>query len=65
MYPCLFNMYMNVVMKEKRGWGGWESEISGEGERVEITSPLVCRRVGLCGGSEKDLKMMVGRFVEV
>ena len=32
---------------------------------MEITWPLVCRRLVLCGKLEEDLRLLVGCFVEV
>ena len=41
-----------------------ESLVSGGGKRVDIVWSLVDDLI-LCGESEEDLKVMVGRFVEV
>ena len=44
MSSCLFNVYMEAVMKEVKMWDGEDgSEIYRGGEKVEITWPLVCR----------------------
>ena len=46
MYPWLFSVYMDAVMKEVKMGMGRRGEILGLGERVEITWPLVCRYLG-------------------
>ena len=44
LYPCLLNVYMNPVMKEvKREMGRMGVRFLEEGERIEVTCPLVCR----------------------
>ena len=54
MFPWLFNVYMDAMMKKG-------SEISGGGKRVEMyVDDLV-----LCSESEEDLRAMVGCFAEV
>ena len=40
------------------------SEISGGGERVEISCSLVCKDLVLCGKLEEDLRAMLGGFAE-
>ena len=66
MSPCLFNVYMNVVMKkakigmEKRGVRFME-----EGRKWKVPSLLYANDLVLCGESEEDLRAMVGRFVEL
>ena len=59
MSRCLFNVYMDIMTKEvKLGAGSMEVRfLEREGGDAE---DLV-----LCGESEKDLKEMVVRFVEV
>ena len=43
MSPWLFNVYIDVVMKDEN-WDGKEgSELSGGWEIMEIAWPLVCR----------------------
>ena len=53
---------MNAVMKQLKMEIGW-SEISRGGKRVEIA--LYSDNLVLCGESEKDLRAIVGRFIEV
>ena len=40
------------------------SDISGGGERVEISWSLVCKDLVLCGKLEEDLRAMLGGFAE-
>ena len=43
-YPWLFDVYTDAVMKElKNGDGEERSEISREGKIMEIAWPIVCR----------------------
>ena len=46
MLPWLFNVYVDAVMKGENGDGEYGHEIPRGEEIVEITWPLVCRRIG-------------------
>ena len=60
MFPWLFNVYMDAVMKEvKMGVKEDGNKISRGVERVE-TDDMV-----MCGESEENLKVIVECFVEV
>ena len=54
MFPCLFNLYMHVVMKEVKMGMGWR------GDYLASYMQMTC----LCV-EEEDLRVMVGQLVEV
>ena len=62
MFLWLFNVYMYAVMKEMKKDG---SEVSGEGERLEMPGFIYADDFSLCDESEEDVKVRVGCFVEV
>ena len=63
MSPCLFNLYMDAVMKEVKGRMGVRLM---EEEREWRLPGLLCPdELVLCDESEKDLKVVVRRFVKV
>ena len=55
MFPWIFNVYMNAVMKEGK---------MGKG-KIRLTGFLYVDDLVLCGQSEEDLKVIVGCLVEV
>ena len=61
MSPWLFNVYMDVVMEIAR-MGVKRLEDNREWKLLGF---LYADDLVLCGESEEDLKVMVGRFVEV
>ena len=66
MSPRLFNVYMDVVMKEvKIGMGRRGVRFQEEGREKRLSSFLYADDLVLCGESEEDLRAMVGRFVEM
>ena len=59
--PWLFNVYVDTVMMEgKKG-----VRLQEEGTEWRLPSLLNANDLGLCGGSEEDLRVMVGHFAEV
>ena len=53
-------------MKEmKWGMGKMRVRFSDEGKKWRLTNLLNADDLVLCGDSEEDLRMMMGRFVEV
>ena len=66
MCPCLFNVYMDVVMKEmKRGMGRKGVRFQEERREWRLPCLLYADDLVLCGESEEDLRAMVECFVEV
>ena len=63
---CLFNVYMDAVREEvKMGMGRRGVWFMEEGREWRIPGPLYADDWVLCGELEEDLRVMVGRFVEV
>ena len=59
-FPWLFSIYMDTVMKEVK------IEMEGRGGREQrLHGLLYADKLILCGESEEDLKAMVGSFIEV
>ena len=66
MSPWLFNVYMDAVMKGmKTGMGRREVRFLKEWREWRFSGILNADDMVLCRESEKDLRVMVGRFVEV
>ena len=66
MSPWLFNVYMDRVMKEvKTGMGRREVSFLEDEREWRLPGFLYADDLVLCGESEKDLRVMVGRFSEV
>ena len=66
MSPWLFNVYMGGVMKKvKMGMGRKGVSFLENGREGRLPGLLYADDLVLCGESEKDLKVMVGRFAEV
>ena len=66
MYPWLFTVYMNGVMKEvKMGMGRRGVRFMEEGREWILPSLLYADDLDLCGESKEDLRALVGRFAEV
>ena len=66
MSPCLFNVYMDAVMKEvKMGMGRRGVRFLEDGREWRLLGLLYADDLVLCGESEEDLRVMVGPFVEV
>ena len=65
-FPWLFNIYMDAVMKEvKMGIGRREVRFQEEGREWRLPGLLYADDLVSFVESEEDLKVMVGRFVEV
>ena len=63
MYPWLFNVNMDGVMKvEKMGMGRRGVSVLEDGREWRLPSLLYADDLVLCGESEEDLKVMMGRF---
>ena len=65
-FPCLFNVYIDRVMKEgkiDRGRRGVSS--LEDGREWRLPGLLYANDLVLCGKSEEDLKVMVEWFAEV
>ena len=63
---CLFNEYMDRVMKEvKMGLGRREASFMEDSREWRLTGLLYADDLVLCGVSEEDLRVMVGWFAEV
>ena len=63
---CLFNVYMDVVMKElKMGIGRRGVRFQEEGREWRLPGLLYADDLVLYGESEEDLRLIVGRFIEV
>ena len=66
MFPWLFNVYMDEVMKEvKMGMGRRGVRYLEDGTEWRLPIFLYAYNLALCGESEEDLRVMVGRFAEV
>ena len=66
MSPWFFNLYMDTVMKEvKMGMGRRGVRFQKEGREWRLPGLLYADDLVLCGESEEDLRVMVGRFFEV
>ena len=66
MSPCLFNVYMDTVMKElKMGMGRRGVRFQEEGIEWRLPGLLYADDLVLCGDLEEDLRAIVGRFIEV
>ena len=66
MSSLLFNVSMNVVMKEvKMGMGRRGVRFIEDGREWILPGLLYADDLVLCGKSEEDLRLMVGRFVQV
>ena len=64
--PWLFNVYMDVVMKEyKTGMGRGGVRLPKEGRGQRLLGLLYADDLVLCGDLEEDLRAIVGRFIEV
>ena len=66
MTPWLFNVYIELVMKElKMGMGKMRVRFSEEGREWKLLGFLFVDDLYLCGETEKDLKVIVGCSVDV
>ena len=66
MSPWLSNVHINVVMKGvKMGMGRRGVRFQEKGREWRLPGLLYADDLVLCGKSEEDLRVMVGRFVEV
>ena len=66
MSPSLFSVYIDGVMKEvKMGMGRRGVNLLEDGREWKLPGLLYADDLVLCGGSEEDLRVMVGRFAEV
>ena len=66
MSPWLFNVYMDGVMKEvKKGMGRSGVSFLEDGREWRLLGLLHADDLFLCGESEEDLRVMVGRFAGV
>ena len=66
MFSWLFNVYMDAVMKEvKRGMGWRGVRLLEKGKEWRLPGLLQADDLILCGESEEDLKVMMGRFVDM
>ena len=64
--PWLFNVYMDVVMKEeKMGMGKRGARFQEEGREWRLPGLLYVEDLVLCGESEGYLRALVRRSVEV
>ena len=62
--PWLFNVYMDVVMKElKMGMGRLGLSFLKDGREWRLHSLLYADNLVLCGESEEVLRAMVGRLL--
>ena len=64
MFPRLFNIYMDGVMKVKIGIGRRGVSFLEDGREWRLPGLLYADDLVL-GGESEDLKVMVGRFAEV
>ena len=60
MSPWLFNVYMDAVMKVKMGMGWKGVRFQEEGREWRLSALLYTDDLVLCGGSEEDLREIVG-----
>ena len=66
MFPCLFNVYLDTVMKDvKMGMKRRGMKFLEEGREWRLPGLLYTNDLVLCGELEEDLRVIVGRFVEV
>ena len=66
MSSWMFNAYLNGVMKEvKMGMGKRGASFLENGREWRLPGLLYAYDLVLCGDSEEDLRVMVGRFAEV
>ena len=66
MSPWMFNVYMDGVMEVKIGMGRRRVSFLEDGRREwRLPGLLYADDLVLCGESEEDLRVMVGRFIEV
>ena len=66
MSPCLFNVYMDAVMKEvKMGMERRGVRFKEEGREWRFPDLLYADELVLCGEYEEELRTMVACFVEV
>ena len=64
--PCLFNVYMEGVMKEvKMGMRRRGVSFLEDGKEWRLPGLLYAEDLVLCGASEEDLRVMLGRFAVV
>ena len=63
MSPWLFNVYMDEVMKIGMGRRG--VRFLEDGGELRLPALLYANDIILCGESEEDLRVMVGRFAEM
>ena len=65
-YPWLFNVYMNGVIKEvKMGMGKMVASFLENRREWRLLGLLYADDLVLCDESEENLRVMVGRFAEV
>ena len=60
-----FNVYMGAVMELKIGMGRRGMRFQEEGRDWRLPGLLYADDLVLCGESKKDLRAIVGRFIEV
>ena len=65
MSPCLFNVYMDGVMEVKMEMERREVSFMEDGRGWKFPGFLYADDLVLCGELEKDLTVMVEKFVEV
>ena len=66
MSSWLFNLYMDGVMIEvKVGLGRRGVSFLEDGREWRLTGPLYADDLVLCGESEEEVKVIVGRFADV
>ena len=66
MSPWLFNAYMDGVMRKvKMGMGRSGVSFLQDGREFRLPDLLYADDLVLCGGSEEELRVMVGWFAEV
>ena len=63
---CLFNVFMDEVMRElKMGMGRRGVRFQEEGREYRLHGLLYADDLVLCGESEEELRTILGRFIEV
>ena len=66
MSPCLFNVYMDTMLKElKMGKGRRGVRFLEEGREWRLSGLLYADDFVMCGESDEDLRVRVERFDEV
>ena len=66
MFPWLFIVYMDALMKEvKMGIRRRGVRFSEEGTELTLPGLLYAEDLFLCAEPKEDLRLMMGRFVEV